>query len=68
MLVAEPELDGMAEAIDELDGMADDDFADGDDAADVPELPELQAATPMTSPAAVTEIPRMRRFTISPLY
>ncbi|HEY0716015.1 MAG TPA: hypothetical protein VGD68_00230 [Streptosporangiaceae bacterium] len=68
-VVAEPPPDGMAEAIDdELDGMAEDALADGDDEddADVPLL-LLQAAVPRASPAAVTEIARIRPFTISPL-
>ncbi|HXP54469.1 MAG TPA: hypothetical protein VN847_05925 [Streptosporangiaceae bacterium] len=63
---AEPE-DGMAEAIDELEGMAEDEAlgADDDD-AEVPELPELHAAAPSARPAVTTETATRRVFTFSP--
>jgi hypothetical protein len=71
VVLAEPEPDGMAEAIeDELDdGIAEDDAPAGDeDDADVPFEPLLQAAVPRASPAAVADTARIRRFTISPLF
>jgi hypothetical protein len=65
MAVVEAEPDGMAEAIDDDDdeGLAE---AAEDDEAEVPELPELQAARPRVRPAADTVTARIRRFTISP--
>jgi hypothetical protein len=67
-VVVAPELDGIAEAIDdELDGMADDEaLADDPDEAEVPELPELHAAAPSARPAVTTETATRRVFTISP--
>jgi hypothetical protein len=65
MAVVEAEPDGMAEAMDD-----DEAEAEGDDEADeaeVPELPELQAARPRVRPAADTPTARKRRFTISPM-
>jgi hypothetical protein len=61
---AEPELDGIAAALDEA--MADDeDLGAADDEADVP--PELlQAAVPRASPAATADTARMRTFMIAP--
>jgi hypothetical protein len=62
-----PELDGMAEAIDELDGMADDEaLAADDEDAEVPELPELHAAAPNARPAVIAETATIRVFTFLP--
>jgi hypothetical protein len=66
-VVVAPELDGMAEAIEELDGIAEDEaLADDPDDAAVPELPELHAAAPSARPAVTTETATRRVFTISP--
>ncbi len=67
MAVVELEPDGMAEAIDDDD---DEGFAEAaeDEEAEVPELPELQAARPRVRPAADTVTARIRRFMISPTF
>jgi hypothetical protein len=69
-VVVAPELDGMAEAIEEeLEGIADDEaLAADDDDAEVPELPELHAAAPSARPAVTTETATRRVFTISLLH
>jgi hypothetical protein len=68
--VVAPELDGMAEAIDdEPDGISDDDaLADDEDDAEVPLDPLLHAAVPTASAAAATGMARMRVFMMSPLF